>query len=226
MRIITLLLIAFPCFTSAQLDSLTIRSNRIDVKLPMNENYQIVYEFIEKFDTAISDENLYQNFKYTLSVLTKQSSIGLTNSLFKINTSNDPLLFENKDSRHMIFQFMSRTLKNNDDPDDVVPDMVVLTKVDVRVKNHRVKITFKDIDCYFTSTGLAIVGGAENSMVNYDFNKLTAPTDDGSLKVIDGVYKVNNYVSKRIFTVDYKLKNKIVPYIVSEVKKNMKENDF
>jgi len=226
MKLWYLFLILLPLKSFTQKDSVTIKSNKLEFRMPVNESKQVVYDFIEKFDSTISDETIYQNFKYTLSVLTKQSSIGVSNPLFKVNTSNDPLLFENKESRHLIFQFMFRSVKTNDDPDEIVPDMVIFTKIDVRIKNHRVKVTFKDVDLYFTSTGLAIVGGAENSMVNIDFNQLLNQTNNADNNNEDGIFQYNNYSTKRIFTTDYKLKNKISQYIFNAVRKNMKESDF
>jgi hypothetical protein len=226
MKSLFLILISIPIITFSQKDTLVLESNQIRFALPANDSYQVIYEFIEKFDSTLSDEVIYQNFKYSLSVITKQASIGLTNPLFKAYTSSDPMLFEDKESRHVIFQFMSRTLKNSDDPEEIVPDMVVLSKIDIRVKNHKARIIFKDIDCYFSSAGLAFVGGAENSLVNYNFNKFADPYGENQLKIKDGVYQLNNYMAKRLFTIDYKLKYKIYPFLINEVKKNIKENDF
>lgn len=227
MKSLFLSLIIIPIITYSQKDTLIVQSKQTKVALPVNENYQVIYEFIEKFDSTLSDEVIYQNFKYSLSVITKQASIGLSNPLFKIYTSNDPLLFEDKDSKHLIFQFMSRTLKNNDDPEDIVPDMIIFSKIDIRVKNHRVRIIFKDIDSYFTSAGLAFVGGTENSLVNIDLNKLAVPSKGrDELTIIDGVYQTNNYSAKRIFTTDFKLKYRILPFLINEAKNNIKANDF
>ncbi len=121
---------------------------------------------------------------------------------------------------------MFRSVKTNDDPDEIVPDMVIFTKIDVRIKNHMVKVTFKDVDLYFTSTGLAIVGGAEKGMVNIDFNQLLNQTNNADNNNEDGIFHFNNYSTKRIFTTDYKLKYKIYPFIINEVKNNIKANDF
>jgi hypothetical protein len=225
MKSLLLILLILPIISFSQKDTLAFESNQIQFILPANDNYQVIYEFIEMFDSTLSDEAIYQNFKYSLSVITKQASIGLTNPLFKAYTSNDPMLFEDKESKHVIFQFMSRTLKNNDDPDEIVPDMVVLSKIDIRVKNHKARMIVKDIDCYFSSAGLAFIGGAENSLVNYDFNKLADPNGQYKLKITDGVYQLNNYMAKRLFTIDYKMRNKIVPFIISEVRKNIRSNN-
>jgi hypothetical protein len=226
MKSLFLILISIPIIAFSQKDSLKLQSSQILFILPANDNYQVIYEFIEKFDSTLSDEVIYQNFKYSLSVITKQASIGLSNPLFKAYTSSDPMLFEDKESKHVIFQFMSRTLKNSDDPEEIVPDMVVLSKIDIRVKNHKARIIFKDIDCYFSSAGAAFLVGAENSLVNYDFNKFADPYGQYQLKITDGVYQLKDNMARRIFTIDYKLKYKIFPFIINEVKKNIKANDF
>ena len=60
----------------------------------------------------------------------------------------------------------------------------------------------------------------------YDFNKFADPYGENQLKIKDGVYQLNNYMAKRLFTIDYKLKYKIYPFLINEVKKNIKANDF
>lgn len=222
------LLIAFlivPILGLSQSDTLLMKSDDIIVKLPIKENNFVVYEFINNLDTSLSDEIIYQNLKSTLSVITKQTSIGLTNPLFKVY-QGDPLLFEDKESKHLIFQLSFRTLKKEEDPEYIIPDMVYFTKIDIRIKNHRVKFVFKDIDCYFQSKGAAFLAGPSNSLFNYDFNGFPSKENDGGSKIVDNVYEANNYMAKRVFTVDYKLKSAIVPFILNELNKTIKDSNF
>ncbi len=222
MKYFILLFIALPIIGFSQKDTLVLKSNDIIVNLPVKENNYVTYEFIQNLDTTLSDEVIYQNLKSTLAVITKQSSVGLNNPLFKIYTTTDPLIFEDKDSKHFIFQLILRTIKKEDDPDDVVANLIYFSKIDVRIKNHRAKVVIKDIDCYFQSVGAALLVGNANSVFKYSFNGFP----DSNNKIIDGVLETNNYMAKRIFTVDFKIKSAVLPYIFSEMYKNIKENDF
>ena len=214
-----------PIFAIAQSDTLFMKSDDILIKLPIKENNFVVYEFIQNIDTTLSDETIYQNLKSTLSVITKQSSIGLNNPLFKVY-GGDPLLFDDKDSKHLIFQLSFSTIKKDDEPDFIIPNLVYFAKADIRIKNHRIKFIIKDINCYFQSKGAVFLVGAANSVFRYDFNGFPIDENGGNSKIENNVYETNNYMAKRIYTVDYKIKNVIIPYIVSEMYKTVKDSNF
>jgi len=215
----------FPTFAIAQSDTLFMKSDDILIKLPIKENNFVVYEFIQNIDSTLSDEEIYQNLKSTLSVITKQTSIGLNNPLFKVY-GGEPLLFDDKDSKHFIFQLSFRTIKKDDESDLIIPNLVYFTKADIRIKNHRVKFVLKDIDCYFQSKGAVFLVGAANSVFKYDFNGFPNNENGENSKIVNNVYETNNYMAKRIYTVDYKIKNMIIPYIVSEMYKTIKDSNF
>jgi hypothetical protein len=225
MKKILVLMYLLPIFGIAQSDTLFMKSDDILIKLPIKENNYVVYEFIENIDTTLSDETIYQNLKSTLSVITKQTSIGLNNPIFKVY-GGDPLLFDDKDSKHFIFQLSFRTVKKEDESDNIIPNLVYFTKADIRIKNHRIKFVLKDIDCYFQSKGAVFLVGAANSVFKYDFNGFPTNENGENSKIVNNVYETNNYMAKRIYTVDYKIKNMLIPFIVSEMYKTIKDSNF
>ena len=225
MKKFLVLTILLPIFAIAQSDTLFMKSDDILIKLPIKENNFVVYEFIHYTDTTLSDEVIYQNLKSTLSVITKQSSIGLNNPLFKVY-GGEPLLFDDKDSKHFIFQLSFGTIKKEDEPEYIIPDLVYFAKADIRIKNHRIKFVLKDISCYFQSKGAIFLVGAANSVFVYDFNGFPSKDNQGKSKINGNVYETNNYMAKRIFTVDYKIKNVIIPLLISEMYKTIKDSNF
>jgi hypothetical protein len=225
MKKFLVLIFILPIFAIAQSDTLFMKSDDILIKLPIKENNFVIYEFIQNIDTTLSDETIYQNLKSTLSVITKQSSIGLNNPLFKVY-GGDPLLFDDKDSKHLIFQLSFSTIRKDGEPDFIIPNLVYFAKADIRIKNHRIKFVIKDINCYFQSKGAVFLVGAANSVFVYDFNGFPSKDNEGNLKINGNVYETNNYMAKRIFTVDYKIKNVIIPFIISEMYKTVKDSNF
>lgn len=211
-------------------DTLIVNSNDFNFGLPIRDGNNVVYEFILNLDTNYKESEIYENMKATLSLISKNSGISVnTFPIFKVY-SNDPLLFEDKNSNRFIYQLNFRTIKKNGEPDGIVNDLIYFLKADVRVKGNRIKITFKDIDLYFQSMGVAFLVGTQNSLFKVSFNGFNADmvgNVEGADAIIEnGVYKTKNYMAKRIFTVDYKIRNVIIDYLIAEMEKNIRDSKF
>jgi hypothetical protein len=170
--------------------------------------------------------------KLSLSLMTKGSSVSANNSLFSVYSS-DPLLYEDKNNKRIIFQINYKTIKKEGEPDFIIEDLLYFLKTDIRVKGSRVKFIIKDIDLYYQSKGMALLIGNSMSLFKVNFNgflgSLVGVTNDGSgevPKIENGLLKRPNYDAKRIYTIDYKIRNVIIPFLISEINKNIKDSKF
>lgn len=235
MRKILIVLMIIPLLSKSQnnLDSLNIVSDNLNFLMPIRDGNNVTYEFISTLDSNYTENIIYENTKAALSILSKNSGVGVnTYQIFKVYGS-EPLLFEDKASNRMIFQLNFRTLRKEGEPEDIVNDLLYFLKADIRIKGNRIKFTFKDIDLYFQSKGAAFLVGAQNSLFKINFNgflgSMVGVTTDGNgdnPKIIDGILERSKYDAKRIYTVDYKLRNVIVPYLISEINKNIRDSKF
>lgn len=232
MKNFLLAILFFPLIANSQItkDTLIVNSNDFNFGLPIRDGNNVVYEFILSLDSNYTESDIYENMKATLSLISKNSGISVnTFPIFKIY-SNDPLIFEDKSSNRFIYQLNFRTIKKNGEPDGIVNDLIYFLKADVRVKGNRIKITLKDIDLYFQSMGVAFLVGTQNSLFKVSFNGFNADmvgNVEGADAVIEnGVYKTKNYMAKRIFTVDYKIRNVIIDYLIGEMEKNIRDSKF
>jgi hypothetical protein len=229
-----LFLLLCPIFglTQNSYDSLKIVSNDYSFLLPIRDGNNVVYEFIEELDSNYTEDEIYNNLKLSLSLMTKGSSVSANNSLFSVYSS-DPLLYEDKNNKRIIFQINYKTIKKEGEPDFIIEDLLYFLKTDIRVKGSRVKFIIKDIDLYYQSKGMALLIGNSMSLFKVNFNgflgSLVGVTNDGSgevPKIENGLLKRPNYDAKRIYTIDYKIRNVIIPFLISEINKNIKDSKF
>jgi len=232
MKNFLLVILLFPLTVNAQFtkDTLVVNSNDFNFRLPIRDGNNVVYEFILNLDTNYIESEIYENMKATLSLISKNSGISVNSfPIFKVY-ANDPLIFEDKNSNRFIYQLSFRTIKKNNEPDGIVNDLIYFLKVDVRVKGNLLKIILKDIDLYFQSMGVAFLFGSQNSLFKVSFNGFNADmvgNVEGADAVIEnGIYKTKNYMAKRIFTVDYKIRNVIIDYLIGEMEKNIRDSKF
>lgn len=230
--ILFLLVIPFFGLSQRNLDSLNIISNDFSFLLPIRDGNNVVYEFIEELDSNYTEDEIYNNLKVSLSLMTKSSSVSANNSLFSVYSS-DPLLYEDKNNKRVIFQCNFRTIKKEGEPDFIIEDLLYFLKTDIRVKGNKLKIIIKDIDLYYQSKGMAMLVGNSMSLFKVNFNgflgSLVGVTNDGSgevPKIENGLLKRPNYDAKRIYTIDYKIKYAIIPFLISEIYKNIRDSKF
>lgn len=211
-------------------DSLNVVSDDYNFFLPIRDGNNVTYEFVISLDSTLNENTIYENLKASLTVISKNSGIGVNSfPIFRIYGS-EPLLFEDRNTNRMIFQLNFRTLKKEGEPDGIVNDLIYFLKADIRIKGNRIKFTFKDIDMYFQSKGVAFLVGPQNSLFKLSFNGFKADmvgNVEGSDAIItDGIYNTKNYMAKRIFTIDYKIRNVILSFLISEMNKNIRDSKF
>ena len=125
MKKLILFLLLFPNFglTQNSYDSLKIVSNDYSFLLPIRDGNNVVYEFITELDSNNTEDEIYDNLKVSLSLMTKGSSVSANNSLFSVYSS-DPLLYEDKNNKRIIFQINDRTIKKEGEPDFIIEDLL------------------------------------------------------------------------------------------------------
>lgn len=217
-------------FSQTNSDSLNIVSDDFNFLLPIRDGNNVTYEFIMNLDSTLTESVIYENIKATLSIISKNSGVGVnTFPIFKVYGS-EPLLFEDKNSNRMIFQLSFRTIRKDGEPDAIINDLFYFIKADIRIKGNRIKFTFKDINLYFQSKGVAFLVGAQNSLFKLSFNGFKADmvgnVEGSDAMISNGTYNTKNYMAKRIFTIDYKLRNVILSYLISEMNKSIRDSNF
>ena len=214
------------------LDSLNIISNDYSFLLPIRDGNNVVYEFITELDSNNTEDEIYNNLKVSLSLMTKGSSVSANNSLFSVYSS-DPLLYEDKNSKRIIFQINYRTIKKVGEPDFIIEDLLYFFKTDIRVKGNKIKFIIKDIDLYYQSKGMALLIGNSMSLLKVNFNgflgSIVGFTNDGSgevPKIENGILERPNYDAKRIYTIDYKIRTYVISNIINQLQKNIRDSKF
>jgi hypothetical protein len=91
----------------------------------------------------------------------------------------------------------------------------------------------KDIDLYYQSKGMALLIGNSMSLFKVNFNgflgSLVGVTNDGSgevPKIENGLLKRPNYDAKRIYTIDYKIRNYFINNLINQLQKNIRDSKF
>ncbi|MEJ7738525.1 MAG: hypothetical protein WKF97_13930 [Chitinophagaceae bacterium] len=212
LRLLLTVLVFISDYATQAADTSYVRMGKKSVALPTNAD-KVTYETIFNFDSIYTDKQIYENVKMAISRWFVQPSITTNNHLFKMNNIDRQIISEDPETKTIVANMIFITARQPNEPKDLQNDLIVIFKGKFIVRESRVKMIFDDVNYYFTSTGVALLAGPQNSLFNISLDSFTKS------------YKLNNYTFNRLFTVDYKMKT-FGNAVAAEIIKNIKQSSF
>lgn len=204
--------------TSYAQDSVKVVWGKKAIQLPVVGD-EVVYETMLTFDSSYNEEAIYNGIKPAISHFFTSPNVSASRQTFKLNNVTNQIISEDPTQKTIIAYIMFMTAKRSSDPADLVPNVMVVSRGKFYVKGNKMKMIFEDIKYTFVVFAAALIGGAENSLLEMNFNDLAVRKGENSQA------KVNQNIWRKTFTVDYKMKA-LDEAIYAEVNQSVKQATF